>query len=51
VRHALGQLPAEDCKLLRGWRAGVMGNDALAWLRGDATVVADAKLGVRVQLS
>ncbi len=51
VRHALGQLEAEDCKLLRGWRAEVMGNDALAWLRGDATVVADKKLGVRVQVS
>tara|TARA_R110002096_G_scaffold44526_13_gene120502 strand:- start:86296 stop:87486 length:1191 start_codon:yes stop_codon:yes gene_type:complete len=51
VRHALGQLPAEECKLMRGWRADVMGNDALAWLRGDATVVADPKLGVRVELS
>ncbi len=50
VRHALGQLDAQDCKLLRGWRAEVMGNDALAWLRGNATVVADAKYGVRVHV-
>jgi len=50
VRHSLGQIQAEECRLLRGWRAEVMGNDALAWLRGDATVVADAKLGVRVQV-
>ncbi len=48
VRHALGQTSAGDCRLLRGWRAEAMGNDALAWLRGEATVVADAKLGVRV---
>ncbi|MCP4444566.1 MAG: ribonuclease D [Myxococcales bacterium] len=49
VRHALGQLDAEECKLMRGWRAEVMGLDALAWLRGEASVFADPKLGVRIQ--
>lgn len=50
VRHNLGQLEREDCRLLRGWRAEVLGNDALAWLRGKARVVSDEKHGVRLEL-
>lgn len=48
VRHAQGQ--AVDCKLLTGWRAEVIGDLALRWLRGEAQVLADSKLGVRVEL-
>ena len=47
VLHAKGQ--AGDCKLLQGWRAEVVGDLALRWLRGEVYVVADPKLGVRVQ--
>lgn len=39
-----------DCKLLEGWRGEVIGNMALRWLRGEAQVVADPKLGVCVEI-
>ncbi len=48
VRHKLGQIAAEDCRLLRGWRAELCGQLALDWLSGRAQVIADTNLGVRV---
>jgi ribonuclease D len=47
VRHAQGE--SVECKLLQGWRGEVVGTLAMRWLQGDATVIADPKLGVRVQ--
>jgi len=37
-----------ELKLLSSWRREVVGNDALAWLRGERAVVADAEHGVRL---
>ncbi len=49
VLHSLGKgKGAEECKLLRGWRYEVIGERALRWLRGEALLAADDKLGVRV---
>ncbi len=48
VRHAQGE--AVECKLLQGWRSEVVGTMALRWLRGEAALLADPKLGVRVQI-
>lgn len=48
VRHSQGE--DVPCKLLQGWRGEVIGELALRWLRGDAQLVADPKLGVRVHL-
>lgn len=39
---------AEELKLLSSWRRTLVGDDALAWLRGDRAVVADADEGVRL---
>ncbi len=46
VRHHLGHKEAGECRLLQGWRAELIGSEALSWLQGNGAVVADAKVGV-----
>lgn len=48
IRHALGELPLAETRLLRGWRGEVIGVEALEWVRGERAVLADEVLGVTV---
>lgn len=48
VLYAMGEGTSEQCKLLSGWRHEVIGAQALRWIAGEAMLVADDKLGVRI---